>query len=379
MTRHAASRELPRWIDFGVIPFLNLASALIMSGIVVMLIGENPIEVVILLISGAFGFLEAIGYTMFYATNFLFTGLAVAVAFHCGLFNIGGEGQAYVGGLGITIACLYFEFLPFVLIVPFAIGLGMLFGAGWAFIPGYLQAKRGSHVVITTIMFNSIAGSLMVYLLVNVMIKPGQQSPETRIFEDHAQLPFIHDLLGGLGIGFDPSPWNMAFLIGLVACVFVWLLIWHTRWGYAIRTSGANASAAIYGGIKPDNQIIVAMMISGALAGMMGLNEVMGAQHRLTVGFTAGYGFVGIAVALMGRNHPFGIIFAAILFGALYQGGAEVAFEIPTITGDIVVVIQGLVILFTGALEHMYRPRVAALHARWVSRRLLNETARQGA
>jgi simple sugar transport system permease protein len=131
--------------------------------------------------------------------------------------------------------------------------------------------------------------------------------------------------------------------------------LWKTRWGYELRTVGANPDAAIYAGINPKRVIMLAMLISGGLAGFVAVNELLGVQHRLLLGFNAGYGFVGIAVALMGRNHPVGVMLAALLFGALYQGGAELAFEIPSVTRDVVVVMQGLIILFSGALEFMYR------------------------
>ena len=131
--------------------------------------------------------------------------------------------------------------------------------------------------------------------------------------------------------------------------------------GYEVRSVGANEQAARYGGISPSRNIVLAMVISGALAGMMAVNEVMGSQHRLVLGFTAGFGFMGIAVALMGRNHPIGVLFAALLFGALYQGGTELSFEIPTFTSDMVVVIQGLVILFCGALENIFRAPITRL------------------
>ncbi|MGI9419437.1 MAG: ABC transporter permease, partial [Geminicoccaceae bacterium] len=169
----AARGELPAWVNLGLIPLLNLMAAFLVSGLIVLLLGENPIEAVRLLIFGAFGYGEAIGYTLFYATNFIFTGLAVAIAFHCGLFNIGGEGQAYVAGLGVTLVGLYLGFLPFILVVPIAIIAAAACGGFWAFIPGWLQARRGSHVVITTIMFNFIAAALMTYMVVNVLIKPG--------------------------------------------------------------------------------------------------------------------------------------------------------------------------------------------------------------
>ncbi|GAA0619298.1 ABC transporter permease [Thalassospira tepidiphila] len=357
--------ELPRWIDVGALPLLNLLLALVVSGLVVLAIGENPIQVVEILLYGAFGYEEAWGYTLYYTTNFIFTGLAFAVAFHCGLFNIGAEGQAYIGGLGVTLAALYLDFLPFPIMLVVAMLAAMIFGAAWAYIPAYLQARRGSHVVITTIMFNFIASSLMVYLLVNVLRPEGSMTPESEQIAEHLRLPFIHDIAGALGIEMASSPLNLSFVYAIVISVMVWLFIWHTRWGYAIRTVGANAVAATYAGLEPGRFIIIAMMISGALSSFVALNEVMGVQHRLLIDFTAGYGFVGIAVALMGRNHPFGIFLAALLFGMLYQGGAELSFEIPTISNDMVVVIQGLVILFTGAMEHMFRPRVTKIYTAW--------------
>ena len=356
--------ELPAWVNLGLLPLLNLAAAFLVSGLIVLILGENPLEAVRLLLFGAFGYEEAVGYTLFYTTNFIFTGLAVAIAFHCGLFNIGGEGQAYLGGLGVALVCLYLGFLPFVLVLPLAILGAALFGGVWAFIPGWLQARRGSHVVITTIMFNFLAAALMTYLLVNVLIKPGQQAPESATFPKTAWLPQMHEVLGGLGIEIARSPLNLSFVFALICCVLFWLFVWQTRWGYAIRVVGRNEAAAVYGGISPARQIMLAMTISGALAGFVALNEIMGSQHRLILGFTGGFGFVGIAVALMGRNHPIGIVLAAVLFGALYQGGSELSFDMPRLSRDLVVVIQGLVILFAGALEHMFRPRLEALFAK---------------
>ena len=161
-----------------------------------MVLGESPVQALVSLVRGAFGFREAWGYTLYYATNFIFTALAVSVALHCGLFNIGGEGQGYIGGLGVGLVCLFLDGLPFLLLVPLAVLGGAAFGALWAWVPGYLQARRGSHVVITTIMFNFIAATVMVYLLVNVLIEPGQMSPQSRAFAEHATLPAMHDLLG---------------------------------------------------------------------------------------------------------------------------------------------------------------------------------------
>ena len=358
----SASAKLPRWAERGLLPLINLAAALILSGVVVKILGESPWAALKLLVSGALGTQEGIGYTLYYATNFIFTGLGVAVAYHAGLFNIGCEGQAYVGGLGSGLVALWLgDRAPLLVVLPVAIMAGAAFGAAWALIPAWLQARRGSHIVITTIMFNFIAASLMTYLLVNVLIKPGQQSPESREFGANAFLPAAHELFAKIGITFSPSPWNLAFAIALLAAALVWVLVWRTRWGYALRVAGQNQSVAVYAGISPSRIIIQAMLLSGALAGCLGLNELLGSQHRILIDFPSGAGFVGIAVALMGRNHPVGILVAAVLFGALAQGGSQLAFDLPKINRDMVVVIQGLVILFCGALDNVFRAPLAKL------------------
>ncbi|CVI56725.1 ABC transporter permease [Agrobacterium leguminum] len=360
-----ASVPLPNWISYGLLPFLNVVTAFLISGLVVWSIGESPLAALRLLIEGALGRGDAIGFTLFYTTSFIFTGLSVAVAFHAGLFNIGSEGQAYIGGLGAALVALALDrYVPWYVTMPFAVIGAALFGAAWAFIPAWLQAKRGSHVVITTIMFNFIAAALMVYLLVNVLIVPGKMAPETRTFLPGGQLPKLDWLMALFGLKLGPAPFNVSFIIALVMCFLVWVLIWRTKLGYEMRTLGISPSAAIYAGIPYARTVIIAMLISGGLAGMMALNPVMGASARLQVEFVGGAGFVGIAVSLMGRSHPLGIIFAALLFGILYQGGADLSFEMPNITREMIVVIQGLVILFAGALEYMYRPAVVRIYQR---------------
>jgi simple sugar transport system permease protein len=358
----SAPGRLPRWADIGLLPVASLLVALAASAAVVALAGENPWTALRLLGAGAFGSQEAVGYTLYYATDFIFTGLAVAVAYHAGLFNIGSEGQAYIGGLGVGLVCLGLDHRwPFWAILPLALVAAAGFGAAWAFIPAWLQARRGSHVVITTIMFNFIASSLMTYLLVEVLIKPGQQSPESREFAPAAWLPSLPDQLGRLGIQVSASPLNLAFVLAVAAAGLVWVFLWRTRWGYELRTVGQNPSAAVYAGISPSRVTMAAMLISGGLAGGLGLNEVMGVQHRLLLDFPGGAGFVGIAVAFMGRNHPVGIFLAAVLFGALYQGGSQLSFDMPRLDRDLVVVIQGLVILSCGALENLFRAPLAQM------------------
>ena len=346
--------KIPAWVNIIVLPLINILFAFAFSAIIFIAVDVNPIEAAKTMISGALGYQEGIGYTFYYATNFIFTGLAVAVAFSAGLFNIGGEGQAYIGGLGVGLVCLGLDHtLPFWAILPITMFASMAFGALWAFIPAYLQAYRGSHIVITTIMFNFIASSLMVYLMVNVLNQKGQMAPVSRLFEPSAVLPGFHEIVGWFGLSFSESPMNLSFLIALVCCVLVWLLLWRTRWGYAIRAMGSSPSAAEYGGINRKRLIIIVMLISGALSGLLSLNEVQGYGQQLKLGFVAGYGFTGIAVCLIGRNHPFGIILASVLFGILYQGGAELSFDFPNIDREMIQVVQALVVLFSGALSLM--------------------------
>ncbi len=360
----APHQPLPGWADVALIPLVNVTAAFFISGLVVTAIGENPFEAVRLLLTGALGDLEGVGFTLYFATSFIFTGLAVAICFHAGLFNIGVEGQAYIAGLGAALACLYLGFLPGYTLAFVAIFAAALFGAAFAAIPGYLQAKRGSHIVITTIMFNYIASALMGYLVVDVLRAPTQMNPETPTFPPGGIVPQFHELLALVGVKWPVTPFNLSFLLALAAAFGVWVLVWRTRLGYEIRTVGANPTAAVYGGVSPARITILTTLLSGALAGGMAVNVILGEEHRLILEYTAGFGFVGIAVALMGRAHPVGIVLAAILFGMLYQGGAELAFDRPKISRDMIVVIQGLVVLFAGGLEHMFRAPVATLLAR---------------
>jgi ABC-type uncharacterized transport system permease subunit len=352
--------EIPRWIDLIVLPLFNLALAFAVSALVLLAIGQSPWQVLTLLLKGAFGSAAGVSYTLYYATTFVFTGLAVAVAYHCGLFNIGAEGQAMMGGLGAGLAALALGPLaPAWLALPLMVLAAVACGVLWAAVPGALQAWRGSHIVITTIMFNFIASSLLIYLLVGVLKEPGNMSPETRAFGPGAQMPGVHLLLAGLGIEWPRTPLNASVLLALAALVGVQLLLWRTELGYALRTVGNAPQAALYAGIRPRSRIVVAMGISGGLAALVGINEIAGVHNRLIADFVAGAGFAGIAVSLIGRNHPIGIALAALLFGALYQGGAELAFEIQGFSRDMVFTLQGLIVLFAGAMAQVAAPWLA--------------------
>ncbi len=345
-------RPLPRWADVALLPLLNLLLAILVSGLVVLMIGQNPITAIWAIITGAFGNGYNIGYTLYYATNFVFTGLAVAIAAHGGLFNIGGNGQAYVAGLGVIIVALALQDTHWLIVAPAALLAAALFGGFWAFIPGYLQAKRGSHVVITTIMFNFIASALMIYVLNRVLKPAGVSGPESAMIAESGRMP----KLGSFFAPFNYTPVNLSIVVAILALVGAYILIWHTKFGYALRAMGQNPTAARYAGISNSRMIIITMTLSGAMAGMVAFNEVLGVQNRLVLDFVADAGFVGIAVALMGRNHPIGIGLAALLFGALYQGGNELQYVISGLDRNMVVIIQALVILFTGAMEGLFRP-----------------------
>jgi ABC-type uncharacterized transport system permease subunit len=347
--------KMPKWADAVLIPLISIFLAFLLSGLVIMAIGKDPVVAIKTMVQGAFGSSNGIGYTLYYTTNFIFTGLSVAVAYHARLFNIGSEGQAALGGLGVALVCLYVPWPHWAIALPAAMIGGALFGAAWAFIPAYLQAKRGSHIVITTIMFNFIGSALIGYILLNYLKVPGSMSTESARFGAGAHLPTFHEMLTPLGIEFNKNaPVNVSFLIALLAAVGFYFLIWRTRLGYEIRAYGQSETAAKYAGINPVRIVVIAMLISGALSGLMAINNVMGEAERLIDNAVEGAGFIGIAVALMGRNHPIGIVLAALLFGFLYQGGGELSFW-ESIPRELVVVIQALVIMFTGALDNMVR------------------------
>ncbi|MBM3614641.1 MAG: ABC transporter permease [Alphaproteobacteria bacterium] len=354
--------RLPKWADIVLVPLVSLLLAAIISALVILAIGQDPMEALNVMVTGALGSAYGWGYTLYYTTSFIFTGLAVTIAFHAGLFNIGGEGQAQLGGLGVALACLFLPWPHWSLALIGAAMAAALFGAAWAAIPAYLQARRGSHIVITTIMFNYIAASLMVFMLVDVLRPEGQMDPATASFPEATNLPTLNDLpLFNLVFTKD-VPANITFLFALAAAVLVWAILWRTRLGYQIRAFGKPGAAAQYAGINGFRITMIAMPLSGGLAGMMAINNVMGEAERLLQNSASGAGFIGIAVALMGRNHPLGVVLAAVLFGFLFQGGAELGLwtKIPI---ELRIVVWGLVILFTGALDHMVRMMLARVFA----------------
>ncbi|HNU08159.1 MAG TPA: ABC transporter permease, partial [Pyrinomonadaceae bacterium] len=311
-------------------PLIAVIAAFIVGGLIILAIKDNPFETYRILLANSFGSVKDIGWTLFLATPLIFTGLAVAVAFRCGLFNIGAEGQLYVasfatawvgikfGGVVLTIFGKQEDWswtsLPAIILVPLCVLTAVVAGGLWGAIPGYLRARFGSSEVINTIMLNFIAIAMVSYFTQYHYKIPGDPILQTAPIGEAAYIPQFREYFS-----FIPPdvPLNVAFLLAILMCVLVYIFLWKTKWGYELRAVGQNSSAAEYGGISPQRQMIIAMTISGALAGMVAVNEVLGFRHNYYDGFSAELGFLGIAVALLGRNHPLGVFVAALFFAVL--------------------------------------------------------------
>jgi general nucleoside transport system permease protein len=327
-------------------PVVAVLAAFAVGGLFVLAIGDSPIQTFRLLIGSALWWPDGIGYTLFLATPLIFTGLAVAVAFQAGLLNIGAEGQLYVAAFAAAWVGITLARLPSVVLVPLCMVAAIVAGACWAAIPGILKAWFGSHEVINTIMMNFIAVALCSYFTQYHYRTPGDPIMETAPIGANAHIPRLGRFIPGFP---ERIPVNVAFLLALVACGLVYVFLWHTKWGYELRATGSNPSAAEYGGISIRKQIVVAMAISGGLAGCVGINEVLGYRHLYYDGFSDNYGFTGIAVALLGRNHPAGVLLAAFLFAILSRGGIPVDAFTQHVTKDIVQILQATIILFVAA------------------------------
>ena len=349
-------RFLHAALDAMLVPLLAVLTAILVGGIIITLVGGNPFNAYRGLFGGAFGSLKALSETAVWATPYIFAGLAVAVAFKGGLFNIGAEGQLAFGAVaaawvGYALPGLLKTDLPAFIHVPLAIGAGMLAGAIWGAIPGALKAYTGGHEVINTIMMNYIALNITSFLLNGPMRDPDPLNLSARTPEIAASAQFQPP--------FEGLRFHWGFVLALVVAVIIWWLVWKTTIGFEIRTTGANPDAAKYAGINVKRTIVLSMALSGMLAGMAGAIEVTALNYRHELGFSVGYGFDSIAIALLGKNHPLGVVLAAILFAAMRNGATRMQFltQIPI---DIISVIQGLILLFVAAdviVRYIYRVR----------------------
>lgn len=304
--------------------------------------GENPFHIGWILLKSAFGSSYDLGLTLYYTTGLVFTGLSVSLAFSAGLFNIGAEGQLLMASLAATCLGIFFPEIPFPWAPLLAVLAAALAGAFWAFIPAVLKIYRGSHEVIVTMMMNFIAAGLCSWVVLKAIPNTESQNPESAkmapafLFQDY---DFIKKIFGD-------SPVSLALLLAVGAALTWWFVRKYTRWGYEVQISGLNPLAAERAGVRVAQIQIQALCWSGALAAGVAVAEVLGNSGQFRIGFSPEFGFIGIAVALMARNHPLGILLSAFLMGALHKGASDLDFETTTITRDFSKIIQGVIILF---------------------------------
>ncbi|MDY6877035.1 MAG: ABC transporter permease [Chloroflexota bacterium] len=339
-----------------LVPLLAVFTALVVGALVILAAGGNPIAAYKGLFEGAVGSAKALSETTVWATPYIFAGLAVALAFKGGLFNIGAEGQLAFGAVaaawvGYALPDVLGLTLSPVLHVPLAVGAGMLAGAIWGAIPGWLKARTGGHEVINTIMMNYIALNLTSFLLNGPMKDPNPLNvvARTPAIAEGARIPPV----------FPGFRFHWGFILALVVTGIVWWILQKTTLGFEICTAGANPDAARYAGVNVSRAIVVTMMLSGMLAGLAGAIEVTALNYRHELGFSVGYGFDAIAIALLGKTHPLGVMLSALLWGAMRNGATRMQFltQIPV---DVISVIQALILLFVAAdaiIRWIYRIR----------------------
>ncbi|MBI1808043.1 MAG: ABC transporter permease [Ignavibacteria bacterium] len=318
-------------------PMLALLLSFIIGGVFILLIGKDPFVVYAMFFSQTMGSWYGIGQVLFKATPLIFTGLSAAISFRAGLFNIGAEGQLIIGSFLVAMVGCTFSSLPSFLLIPCALLAGALGGALWGAIPGFLKAKFGAHEVINTIMMNFVAAGVISYLVTNVYSVPATvHTPQITASAELLRLDVFASAFHG-------SPVNVSLFIALAACGGVYYLLWRTRFGYELRAIGLNPIAAEYGGISIARRTVLTLALAGALAGLVGGNFVLGYKHYYELGFSEGIGFIGIAVALLARNHPIGIVLASIFFGILEYGSLTINTMVPKELSNI---LQAIVILF---------------------------------
>ena len=349
------------WKSGLVVPLLAVFTALIVGAAIVMLAGVSFGETLAAyqaLLIGSVGSVKAVSETLTAATPLILSGLSVAIAFRAGLFNIGAEGQMLIGGMFGVFVGFSITGMPLIIHLPLALIAGIIGGAIWGFIPGFLKARTGAHEVIVTIMLNFIALRLVDFFLkTDLFQREGRNDPISKNIEPTAALP---QLLGWL----DPAlRVHLGLILALLAAGFVHWLLFRTTTGFEFRAVGANPSAARYAGMSITKVYILVMIIAGGLAGMAGTGQVLGVLDRASPGFSANLGFDGIAVALLGRSNPWGVVAAAVLFGGLRAGGQQMQAS-AGVGIDLIAVIQALIIIFVAApalITAIYRLKAPAV------------------
>lgn len=334
-------------------PLAATLVAVLISSVLFLAIGKNPLEVYQTMIEFSLGRTDSVAAILFNATPLIFAGLAVAVGFRAGLFNIGVEGQYFIGAFAAALVGFGVHGLPAWLHLPLAVVAAIVGSTLWALLPIYLRVKRGVHEVISTIMLNYVAYSLIHYLIANVFLDRNQKIPEglgsplirTPKFADTVLVPKLHGLASLFGLDLPNYAYlNWFFIVGLLVAFGLYFFIHHTPVGMEIRAVGGNAKAAEAAGIKPGSVYVKAFLLSGAIAGLTGLSHLLSYYDSMDLDFPKNLGFNGIAVALMGGNNPLGIVISALLFGFLNRGaeGIQTFLGVPM---ESVMIMQGIIIL----------------------------------
>ncbi len=335
-----------------LVPLLAILTALVIGAVVILLSNASVFDAYRGLFLGALGNPKAIANTLVEATPYILAGLAVAVGFKCGLFNIGVEGQLGIGSMCAAIvgALPALSGLPMIIHLPLSLLAGAFGGALWGAVPGYLKARTGASEVIVTIMMNYISIRLTDYLIKGPFRDRASSAPRTAFVSPNAELPYLFG---------EDYRLHAGFILAILMAIFIWWLLNKTTVGFEIRTVGSNADAAQYAGMSITRNFVLTMALSGALAGLAGASQVLGLEHNLKSSFSAGYGFDSIAIALLGRSDPLGIIPAAIFWGALRNGAGLMQLE-SGISINLINIIQALVIVFVAApaiVRTIYRIR----------------------
>lgn len=334
-------------------PLLAVLFALVVGGVILLLLGVNPIEAYAAMISGAFGSTFGITQSIAKATPLLLVGLGICIAFRASVINIGAEGQIILGALGATAISLAFRTLPGWLLIPLTMFVGFAFGAFWGFIPGVLKARFGVNEILSTVMLNVVAAQILLALLKGplmdtVGVTAGTFLPQSEQLPEAVWLPKL----------VPQTLLHTGAIVAVILAFIVYIFLWRTTIGYRIRAVGLNPDASRYAGIRVPGYQALALTLAGGFAGLAGVVEVIGFQHRLLEGVSSGYGFSGIVAALFGGLHPLGTIPASYLFGSLLVGADKMqrAVQVPS---SLVDVLLGLIVLFVVGSQYYARKRAA--------------------
>ena len=347
----AASRRARLSLGAALPYAIAVVAAFAVVAVLIVALGHDPIQAFRAVLTNSFRNQTGVVQTLQKWVPLTLLALAFVIPLAAGRFNIGGEGQMILGATGAVAVGIVGSGLPAAVLLPLVVLAGVLAGALWAAVSAWLMDRFSVNEILSTVLLNFVSFELLDYIASSVWSDAGAGGAVTIPIAAAAELPTV---------GRPPMHIGVILVAFLAAGAAV--LARRSTAGYELRAVGFSPDAAHYGGIRPRGQVMLAMVISGALAGLVGINELAGVQHRLLLDFVVGAGFTGIAVSLIGRNHPVGIVLAALLFGALFQGGAELAFEIPGFSRDMVTTLQGLIVLFSGAMAQVAAPGLARVY-----------------